>query len=184
MRLLAAIRSAFAVIVVLLVPVVQARAVGDNVVVGASVDSFHALRHIEQAGVALVPLTDSELAGPADPRTPRQAPLARGRPVAEEPTARPVVDLERADIAEASTLENAPSISAARRRDFPDPSEGPRPVDDPGARGRRAQESGGKLERRGEVAPPATRGRPAVEEEPDPRAVIDWLLNEYRLRAR
>jgi hypothetical protein len=228
---LAAMRSRSAVIVTLLVSVVPARAASDDAFVTAGADGFHALSRIEEA-LALVPLTDDELAYITDPRTPRKArptssvrrrqlsdsevsrsvedpsahgpgarenssvkvesgdetaPKARVRSVSQEPDPRAIVDYELAGITEMPTPRKVPLASPAHRYEFPDTTVvSPPPIDDPGTQGRRAEENNRvPVEHGGESASPNTRGRSAaVEEEPDPRAVIDWLLKEYTTRLR
>jgi hypothetical protein len=217
MRQLAAKRSTTALIGILLVSVVPARAASDTSVTAAA---DNALSRFEEAG--LVPLTDDELAYITDPRTPRKAPPASlirgrqlpdarevsrsvedssalgpraredssvqiesgdetrpktsGRSVAEEPDPQTIVDYELAEITEVPIPREAPPTSPARRRDSPNTRGMSRPVDDPSALGFRAEENSGVKVESGVEAPPKASGRSAVEEEPDPRAVIDWLL--------
>jgi hypothetical protein len=132
------------VIVILLLSAVPTRAAGDDAYVTPMPGNFHALSRIpEEAGVALVPLTDDELAYTTQAR-PR----------------------------------NAPATSPVRSRPVPDTSGVSRPIDAPSPQwSRAAEDSGIKVESAGETA--RTRARLLVEEEPDPGAVIDWLLKEH-----
>jgi hypothetical protein len=108
-------------------------------------------------------------------------PQTRGRSVAEEADPKGIVDYEVAEITEVLTPRTVPPSPPARRREFPDTSGVSRPVDDPSALGFRAEENTVvQIESGGEAPPPKTRGQSAVEEEPDPRAVIDWLLRRSR----
>lgn len=74
---------------------------------------------------------------------------------------------------------NVPPISPARSRQLPGTSGVPRPIDDPGAQARRSEESNSVKVESGVEAPPKMRGQSSVEEEPDPGAVIDWLLKKH-----
>jgi hypothetical protein len=107
-------------------------------------------------------------------------PKTRGRSVAEAPDPQAIVDYELAEITEVPTPREVPPTSPTRRREFPDASGMSRPADDPSALGVRAEENSGVKVERGVEAPPKTSGRSAVEEEPDPRAVIEWLLKRIR----
>jgi hypothetical protein len=98
-------------------------------------------------------------------------PKTRGQSVAEEPDPGAGVDYELAEITQVPTPRKVPAASPAPRREFPETTGVSRPVDDPSALGI-------KVERGGEAPLPKNRGRSAVEEEPDPRAVIDWLLKQ------
>jgi hypothetical protein len=169
---------AFAVIGILLMPV------------SAPAHSFPALDRIAEAGVALVPLNDDELADLTHPS--RKAlstahetgPILRGRSVAEAPDHRAIGDYGLAETT-APTQEKAHPTSPARRRELPDVSGVSRLVDDPRVLGRTAAENSGVVvDHGGMPSPPSTRRRSAIEEEPDPRAVIDWLLYDHRSRIR
>jgi hypothetical protein len=88
----------------------------------------------------------------------------------------PLTDDELADTTKARPRKIPP---LAPSRQLPDTGGVSRPIDDPSAQGRRSEESSiVKVESGGE-APPQTKGRLSAEEEPDPRAVIDWLLKEH-----
>lgn len=88
----------------------------------------------------------------------------------------PLTDDELADTTKARPRKIPPP---APNRQFPDTGEVSRPIDDPSARGRRSEEGSiVKVENGGE-APPITKGRLSAEEEPDPGAVIDWLLKKH-----
>jgi hypothetical protein len=88
----------------------------------------------------------------------------------------PLTDDELADITKARL--KVPPTSPAPSHQLPDTSGVSRPIDDPSARGRRSEENSSVKAESGGEAPPKTRGRLSVEEEPDPRAVIDWLLKD------
>jgi hypothetical protein len=183
----AAIGSTLVFVVLPLVAVVSARAADDSGIVNAAADGFHALRRIEHAGVPLVPLTDDELA--ADPRTgrnvpPRSSVLGPQFPEASE-LSRSVEDPSpQGSGARENSGVLVPSTSPAPRPEFPDTRGASRSIDDPSALERGADESSSvKMERGSEAPAPSAKVRP-VEEEPDPRAVIDWLLKDYRQRLR
>jgi hypothetical protein len=106
-------------------------------------------------------------------------PKTRGRPAAEAPAPQAIVDYEFAEITEVPTPREVPPTSPTRRREFPEARGMSRSLDDPSALGVRAEENSG-VKVRGIEAPPETSERSAVEEEPDPRAVIDWLFKRIR----
>ena len=198
-------RSTSAVIlmqlVMQLVAVLVARAADDDAFVTAAADSFYALSRIEEAG--LVPLTEDEL---AHLRTARKAstassvgrhllpdaksvpveggdetqPETRGRSVAEEADAHAIVGYER-KITDLSKPGEVPATSPARRREVQNASGMSGPGDDPSALGLKAEKNTGiQVEGGGEAPQQKTRGHSAVEEEPDPREIIDWLLRRSR----
>jgi hypothetical protein len=197
--------SLYAVIVLLLVLVVPARAATDDTVAVAGADGFHALSRLDKARVAIVPLTCGELSDTPATRTPRiaspsasvrtqqlahvedscaQGPGFATESVAETPDIRASIDNGAAQM-ERTTPTNDLRTSPARRRELADTIETSRSGEDPRAQARRGEQNSGiKTERRDDSRPPSTRGRPAVAEEPDPRAVIDWLLNDSKARVR
>jgi hypothetical protein len=201
----AAKRSISAVILMQLVAVLVVRAAADDAFVTAAADGFYALSRIEEAG--LVPLTDDELAYITHPRTARKAspassvgrrqlpdansvpveggdetqPKTRGRSVVQEADPHAIVGYER-KIMDLSKPGEAPATSPARRHEFPNTSGVSGPGDDPSALGFKAEKNTGiQIESGGEAPQPKTRGQSAAEEEePDPRAVIDWLFRRSR----
>jgi hypothetical protein len=90
----------------------------------------------------------------------------------------PFSDDELAYITEARPRK-VPPISPVRSRQLPGNSEVSRPIDGPSARARRTEETDNVKVESGVEAPPQMGGRSSVEEEPDPGAVIDWLLKKY-----
>jgi hypothetical protein len=92
----------------------------------------------------------------------------------------PLADDELAYITDPRTPRKAPFASPIRGRQLPDAREVPRSLEDPSALGFRAEENSSVKVESGVDTPPKTSGRSAVEEEPDPRAVIDWLLTRIR----
>mgnify|MGYP003578451546 CR=1 FL=1 len=196
--------STSAIILMQLVAVLVVRAAGDDAFATAAADSFYALSRIEEPGH--VPLTEDELAYMTHPRTARKAspassvgrhqlpyansvpveggdetqPKARGRSVAEEADPHGIVGYER-KITDLSKPGEVPATSPARRREFPNTSSMSGPGDDPSALGFKAEKNTGiQIEGGSEAPQPKTRGQSAAEEEPDPRAVIDWLFRRSR----
>jgi hypothetical protein len=185
--------SLYAVIVLLLVLVMPARAATDNALAVTGADNFHALSRLDEARV--MPLTCDELSDAPATRTPRIASPSASvhtrqlthieNPCAQGPGfATNIVEKPNLRIMERTTPTNVLRTSPARRREFADTIEMSRSVEDLPVQARRGeQNSGVKIERGDDSRPPKTSGRQAVDE-PDPRAVIDWLLNDSKARIR
>jgi hypothetical protein len=167
--------SLYAVIALLLVLVVPARAATDDTLAVTGADGFHALSRLDKAHVALVPLTCDELSDTEATRTPRIA-----SPSASVRTQQ-LTHLENPCAIPTNVLRTSP----ARRREFAETIELSRSAENPPVQARRGEQNSGiKIERGDDSRPPRTSGRPAVDEEPDPRAVIDWLLYDSKMRIR
>jgi hypothetical protein len=193
--------SRYAVIVFLVVLVVPVRAATDDTFAGTGADGFHALSRLDKARVEIVPLTCGELSDTPATRTPRIAsPSASARTqqlthredscaqapgfATEKADLRAIIDNGAARM-ERTTPTNVLRPSPARRRELADTIEMSRSVEDPPVQARRGEQNRSiRIERGDDFRPPNTSGRPAVDEEPDPRAVIDWLLNDSKARIR
>jgi hypothetical protein len=165
--------AAVALLLVFVVPVVAASVVaaGDEAVVPTAAGAFHALSRIEEGGAALVPLSDDELAGAA--KMPRSVERGRGDQTRPMTTPRSVAE----QYEPGATGPTQPPSTAARQPGLPETSGVSRPGNSDGARGV-------TMERAGDAPSAKPREPSAVEEEPDPRAVIDWLFREYKPRGR
>jgi len=167
----AAIRGKSAAVALLWVSVVPVVAASDEPVVPTDAGAFRALSRIEEGGVVLVPLSDDELAGAT--QVPRS--VARGRANQSRPmtTPRPL-----AEQYEPGATGPTPTPSTTTRQPgLPETSGVSRPGDSEAARDV-------TTERAGDSPSAKPREPSAVEEEPDPRAVIDWLFRDYKPRAR
>lgn len=167
----AAIRGKSAAVALLLVSVVPVAAAGGERVVPTAAGAFHALSRIEQDGVGLIPLSDDELAGATQvPRSVERRPADHSRPIT---TPRSV-----AEQYEPGATEPTQPPSTAARQPGPAETSG---VSPPGVS---EGAEGVTMERAGDSPSAKPREQSAVEEEPDPHAVIDWLLKEYKQRGR
>ena len=164
----AAIPGKSAALALLLVSVVPVVAASDERVVPTAAGAFHALSRIEQGGVGLIPLSDDELAGAT--RVPRS--VERSPADQSQPTTTPRSVAEQYE--PGATGPTQPPSTAARQPGLAETSGGSPPGVSEGAGSERAGDS-----------PSAKPREPsAVEEEPDPRAVIDWLFRDYKQRGR
>jgi len=150
--------AAFALLSVSVVPVVAA---SDEPVVPTAAGAFHALSRIERGGVGLIPLSDDELAGAT--KAPRSVERGRG-------------DQGRSMTTDPPGPTKTPS-TAAGQSGRGETSEVSRPGGSEAA-------TGVMTERVGDAPSAKPREPSAVEEEPDPRAVIDWLFKKYKQEGR